>query len=378
METAKQRSSFLAPLIVVAIALAAVIGSFFAPVATHAVNPTASHWRAAASIAVTVMYVGAAVIYLSGLKYFKSEMRAAYRSLAFSMLAFSLVFIQLSIWGIFDLWSSAWAASGSGLLPFVITMAFIHIAVRKFARLLKVASIFSKVWFVVLVSLAVGIGMGIFAHYFVKYDIDGTDLYIGTCSGVAVYITCTALLMFKILPAIGSSYQRAMRWIAISLSALAIAAWHEAINTLWFNNGSTYTDYGYYLIPWVINGFILLFASHEFRALTVLTPVVEAPAAPADPTDHDYIDSIVMVAGLASRREDVDPILDDLRGVTASLKPGTTMADADKQRLVQTYERLENYLLQKDPARTYTGDEVLSQTTPAFRKLVENNDKTDA
>jgi hypothetical protein len=368
METAKQRYSLVPPLVVVITAVVAVIATFLVPVASKAANPWASHWRAAASTATTVLLLGAAIIYLRGLKSFKAEMRSAYRSLAISFLLFSLLFVQLIIWGIGDMWDSVWATSGSGLLPFIFTIAFIHVAVRKFARLLNVHSIFSKVWFVVLLTIIASGAMGVFAHYYVKYDIDGTDLYIGTCAGIAVYFMCTAILLFKVLRVIGTYYQQAMRWLFINLIALSLGAWHEAINTLWFNNGSTYTDYGYYLIPWVVNGFISLFAAYQFRSLTAFGAVEDVPVAAA--TDRDYIDSIVSVAGLASRRQDVDPILDDLRGVTASLKPGMSLSADDKQRLMDTYKRLELYLQQKDPARTFSSDEILSQATPAFRRLV--------
>lgn len=354
------------------LAAAVIIGiaTYFLPVSFHATHPLAVHWRAAASTTPIFLLIGAASIFLSDLKSFKAA-RAAYRLLAIAILTFSILLIQVSIWGLFDLWNSAWATSGSGLVPLALTAVFIYVAARKFAILLGIKHVLTRWWFIVPITALCGIAMGILAHYFVRYHIEGTDIYIGTCAWGAAYMTAAAVLMYQVSHAIGSSYRRAMAWLTVSLGAFSISAWHEAISTLWFNNGSTYTDYGYYLIPWTISGLVTLYASYQFRLITMVAHSEELPSR--ELTDSDYIDSIITVAGLVSRPEEIDPILDDMRLITAAHSADQPLTSSDKQTLLGVYKRLETYLTTQDPLRTVPRDELLDRVTPPFRQVLEHS-----
>lgn len=361
------KSFTLLPLGFLLLALCTGIAAHMVPLSFHASHPVAVHWRATASTTPIFLLIGAAIIFLTDLSSFKA-VRTAYRLLALSMLAFSILLIQVAIWGLFDLWNSAWATSGSGLLPLALTAVFIYVAARKFAQLLKISHPLTRWPVIIPVTLLCGIAMGVFAHYFVRYHIDGTDIYIGTCAWGAAYMSAAAFLMYKVSRSIGASYQQAMTWLAVSLAAFSVSAWHEAINTLWFNNGSTYTDYGYYLIPWTISGLITLYASYQFRLITMVAKTAELPATVT--TDSDYIDSIITVAGLVSRPEAVDAILDDLRLITAT-HTDQPLTDTDKQKLLTVYHRLEGYLASEDPLRTVPREELLNRVTPSFRQLLE-------
>jgi len=181
MESPRKQTPVL-PLSIILAALVITILTFLLTVVSKAVNPLATHWRTAAGTATMVLYVGAATTFLSGLKSFKTELKVAYRLIAYGILAFSAALIQLVIWGMFDLWDSAWATSGSGLVPYLLTGGLIYLGARKFARLLGVHSILTSFWFTFVITLLTGIALGIAAHYLVQYHIDGTDLYIGVAS----------------------------------------------------------------------------------------------------------------------------------------------------------------------------------------------------
>ncbi|HSX42761.1 MAG TPA: hypothetical protein VLF59_01610 [Candidatus Saccharimonadales bacterium] len=346
------------------------IVTFFLPISFHATRPLAVHWRAVASTTPIFFLVGAAIIFLGGLKSFKAA-RAAYRLLAVGMLAFGILLAQASIWGLFNLWDSAWATSGAGIAPLALTAVFIYLAARKFAVLLQIAHPLTRWRIVIPLTAAFGIVIGIFAHYFVRYHIDGADIYIGTVAWGASYMSCAAFLMHKVSRSIGLSYRRPMSWLTVSLGAFSISAWHEAISTLWFNNGSTYTDYGFYLIPWTVSGLITLYASYQFRLITMVARSDEIPLTHA--TDRDYIDSIITVAGLVSQPEAIEPILDDLRLITATRQSDRSLTSIEKRTLLTVYSRLEAYLTEKDPLRTVTRDELLSRVTPPFRQVLEHN-----
>ncbi|HYH75729.1 MAG TPA: hypothetical protein VD735_07280 [Candidatus Saccharimonadales bacterium] len=362
------RSFAAAPLIIALLALLFVGSTFFVPLPSDVVNPTAAHWRAAASTAPAVLLVGSGYIFLRGLSSFKDG-RSAYRLFAIAMLVFSLLLVQVTIWGLFDMWDTAWATSGAGLLPLAVTAVFIYLSSRAFAALLDSKSILRNSLFATLVSVAAGIAMSMLAGRVVAYDIPGTELYIGVCALGAAFMTFATLLMYKVSRSIGASYQRAMAWLTASLAAFSIASWHESISTLWFNNGSTYTDYGYYLLPWTVAGLLTLFASYRFREITRLATGHVGASHP--PTDEDYVNSILAIAALASKPENIDQMLDGLREVTAVKRPGESFTDAEKQQLLETYHHLEVYLMHDEPLRTITREELLGRVTPAFRQILE-------
>jgi hypothetical protein len=119
---------------------------------------------------------------------------------------------------------------------------------------------------------------------------------------------------------------------------------------------------------------ITLYASYQFRLITMVARTGELPAMHA--TDADFIDSIIMIAGLVSRPEAVDPILDDLRLVTASRQPDQPLTALEKRKLLNVYGRLEAYLTAEDPLRTISRDELLNRVTPPFRQVLERTPTT--
>jgi len=354
---------------VVSLAVAAV--SFFLPVADSAANVTATHWRTGVTTLIFALYLGTAMSLLDGLKSFKHDLRVAYRLIAVGIIAFSAVFIQLVFWAVLDMWDSAWATSGSGLVPFIITCAFIYAGVRKFARLVSVKSMVNSVWFVTGTTLAVAAITYVIALQWVQYKLDGVEIYIAVCAICSSFLFFAGLAAYKIYQAIGPYYKAAMGWLAAAIFGLSVAAAHEAINTFWFNNGDSYTDYGFYLIPWVIVGFLLVRASYEFRLLPAVAGGQGADAGSAgEVASRDYIDSILNIVALVSKPKEIDPALDGLRLITSNLDANKPLSAQEKQRLMDTYYKVETYLMKNDPLRVFTKEEIRSRTTPSFQNLL--------
>lgn len=78
-------------------------------------------------------------------------------------------------------------------------------------------------------------------------------------------------------------------------------------------------------------------------------------------------------AGLASQLKNIDPILDELRLVTASQQPGAPMSPESKQHLIKAYKQIEVYLLHEDPLRNFTLQDIRDQIRPAFRNMLEDS-----
>ena len=149
---------------------------------------------------------------------------------------------------------------------------------------------------------------------------------------------------------------------------------HEGINTFWFNNGDTYTDYGYYLIPFVVAGILMVRASFAFKMLPAAPIVVNDNGIHQEAaTVTDYADSIAALAALVSRPEDIGDMVDDIRFATVSIRSDSSLSSQDKDRLLKIYHQLETYLTKKDPVRTFTKQQVLERVTPPFRLIVEKS-----
>jgi hypothetical protein len=83
------------------------------------------------------------------------------------------------------------------------------------------------------------------------------------------------------------------------------------------------------------------------------------------------LEIVTNTAGLASNLRDIDPILDEVRLVTSSLKPGQTLSEEDDEQLIGAYLRLEEYLITREPIRSFTKEELRNRLSDAMRQRVE-------
>jgi hypothetical protein len=164
-----------------------------------------------------------------------------------------------------------------------------------------------------------------------------------------------------------------MRSLAVAFGILAFGAAHEYTQTYFMNNGTPYNDYGIYLWPFILAAFAMVRASYAFNLVTSLNGQDRnASNSSAEIEDNEYIDNIVAVAALASRPEDIDEILKDLRAITARLEPGARLTHEDKQCLVAVYRQLETYFVNSgDPLRSFTREQVRSQLDDNFATLLK-------
>lgn len=70
------------------------------------------------------------------------------------------------------------------------------------------------------------------------------------------------------------------------------------------------------------------------------------------------LDLVTYTAGLASNPDDINPLLDKVRMVSARLKPGQAPSSTDEKELLVVYLQLENYLTTREPLRSFTKEEL--------------------
>ncbi len=82
---------------------------------------------------------------------------------------------------------------------------------------------------------------------------------------------------------------------------------------------------------------------------SLFAKTTEAPAKA-----NTMLDAIAYLAGLASNPQAIDPALDKVRTITATLQPGQPPSGQQLQVLLGVYLEIEHYLTTKEPLRTYT------------------------
>jgi hypothetical protein len=358
---------------IVALSLLVAGTTFIIPVEKSIADPTAAHWRTFAAALVAMLFLGAATQFLSGLAAFKSGLRAAYRMLASGIILFSVAIVQLPVLGLFNLWDSAWINGGGAILPFVIAAALMYAGLRRFAFLLQLKKWYLSAWTIGGVTIVFTILSAVIANIGIQYSQEGADIYIAVIGWTTAYVLFAALVAQKISGMIGEDYQTSMLRLKVALFALTLSGVHEYSTSFYVHNGQWFVDTGTYLWPFVITGFLLVWAGYAFR-LQAVKGIQEAPKPMTSPipVDGDYLNSITAVADLASRPQDIDLVLDEVRQITSSLSPGQTLTFKDKKRLITVYNRLEQYLLKNDPLRNFTKAELHMRVSPAFRAILES------
>lgn len=360
----------------VGIILLALLLSYLAylvPAGVTATHPMADRWRMAIATLLTSLCLGAAIEFLLNLKAFKAGMRRAYRTLAVAIILLSLGFMQFPIVGLLSLWDSWWVNGGGAMLPFIITGGLMYAAMRRFGRLLHLSGFLLSFKKIMAATGLAAIAIGVVASFAVQHDVAGTDVYIAAVGWTGAFILCAALITRKIIKGIGKEYQVVMRRLEAAFIILALACAHESVTSLFVAFGDPFVDYGIFMWPFVLGGVQLAFAGQAFSRVGVYDKKAEPGMVREGLSDSDYLDSITNIASLASRPEEIDPILDDMRKITAALAPGASLSAEDKKELVKVYVRVEEYLVQNDPLRNFSVDELREYSQPAFRAILTDS-----
>lgn len=365
----------LVALLIIVVALIGSAISFLLPVASTVDNPGASHWRMAISLVFVTLFVGAAVWFLSGLRSFKTPLRVSYTWLGVGLISVAVATLQLPIIGLLDLWDSAWATGGGVILIFMAGAVFMYFGALRLAEALREDGFAAIPLAVTLVTIGTTIAAYFLAGRLLQYEADGVDFYIATIAWCVSYVAFAGVLTWRTARDVGQVYQRSIKALAIAFLVFSLSGVVEIIGTLLVGNEHPYQAYGISLLPFIVAGLFFIWASAEFNLLTG-TPTVASASLEQDyitVTDKDYVESIAAVASLASRPEAIGRITDDLRIITSSLAPGTTLTDPQKKKLMDVYFRLEHYLIENDPLRTYTKEEVREQVSAGFSAVLSRN-----
>lgn len=89
------------------------------------------------------------------------------------------------------------------------------------------------------------------------------------------------------------------------------------------------------------------------------------------------LDMVTHAASLASNVKYIDPILDDVRMITAKLEPGQPISDNDNKKLICAYLQIETYLIAKESLRTFTREDLRRRCTDDLRQNLATYEAAD-
>ncbi len=379
MSTTKWLHKYSVPLLLL-VAAALTAGSYFLPVAPGTVNETATHWRMVSTVAMVTLIASGAVLFLQGVSAFKSELQRAYRWFSVGMILFAVALLQWPFLVLMGEQEGFWVRSGLVIIPFVLSSALMYKGMQQFAKLLKIQSHLTS-WPITFTLVMGGAALSAVVAYVFLSTIgpsgvpDDMYMYTGTVGWCLGFLVLAWMLSRKVQSAIGTSYHEPMKWLVIALGAVTLSAFHELVTSVFVGEFDWYLYSGAISWPFIVSGLLFVVAGHKFDAERIRVAAIPGQSSAAGGADVDraYIDSITSIAQLASQPRDVDPILDGLRRVTANSRPNTPLSEAERQELLNVYHQLEEYLLQADPLKTFTVDQLRPMLAPEFRAKVEGS-----
>lgn len=221
---------------VLAVATVTVLGyaaSFLVPVPTNW-NETALafHTTLANSVLYTLLHIGAAVLFLSGIGAYKAALRSAYIKIAIGIVLVGGGLAQVVFLNIFDLIQTPWVQDGGVMLPFVIAGLAIYFGTRSMAALIGVRSILRNLWFVAPALLICVTITSLLPHAPSSLPELVFDISNAISAWDVVLYAASLGLVLKMRIHSGAHYANAISWFAIGLVGSVIITLCVLVGTL--------------------------------------------------------------------------------------------------------------------------------------------------
>jgi hypothetical protein len=302
------------------------------------------HLRTALALFVPSLHIVAAWFFLIGMRDFKQELRKGYALVASGIVLLGLGFLQSPAVTLFNLWDTPFMRYGIPNIPFLVPMIILTLALAVFCKSLAITSIWTKWWFTaafIVAFLAIIIVSPHKASPLSEFTYDFGNAMFALSSAFLLTVGIKLLVVRRHLTV---SYAKVVTWLAVGVITEALLV------------GGSFIVKGLGLEPRSLGGLqdILVLsaipfirAGYLFYRLTADTRAIEARE------NASAIDVVAYIASLASNVQEIDPILDGFRRITAQMQ-GDQPSESDQVRLAEIYIQLESYLEQKETYRTFT------------------------
>jgi hypothetical protein len=329
-----------------------------------------------------ISHFGATLLFVMGLKGFSATFKGTYRWLVAGFVLLAFGFLQLPFINLFHFQETVWSRYGLVALPFVASVVSLYVGARGFAKLFGVRSILTSGWAVAGLTLVLSAASMFLPNATPNEPLPATTIQISKffVALPALLNLWAAILGYQARKRAGSLFIPAMAWLALYLIMDSVCSLSGLAARLLQPGHNAAFDGGYMFILYALAGIVLVKAGVEFNKIRfgrdVVLPASEQTffgrprRAAATAGQGRLTDIITYTAGLASDTRAVDPILDELRSVTASVQPGQGFAPDQQQRLADTYLKLETYLSQQEKVRPISSEELRGSIQLQFAPIL--------
>jgi len=344
---------------------------------TWPTNTVGFHQQLIVNIIMACTHLGGALLFMTNLDVYKAKLRRAYIVLSIGTIVIGMGTLQISILTILNAWETPYGQSGATMLPFLLSGLILYLGVRSFARLVEVKHVLTKAWIVMPTALVLAFLSTLLPHANDPRIPEITyDVLVGISSWSGSFLLLSAIIVMKVRQQAGAHYDSAMKWLTRTLFfssfVLFFQAFYTSINSEYdptLNNLSNLVTVmsG---IMWIRAGYAFALTKYYNEDIPLMAFIFGQNETSSRSRPKTVIDMVTYAAGLVSNSNDIDPMLDSVRSITSRLKPGETPTVEDRRSLVNTYLKIENYLITEEAIRKFSRKELRSQLDPSLEKLL--------
>jgi hypothetical protein len=315
---------------------------------------------------VVVLHFGAPYLFYVGMGRFTKLLRKAYAYMFVGVILLGLAHAQAPVLTVMGAWNGFWVRGGIIAIPYFLAVIFIYLGVYRFARLLNINHVFSRLPVAFTFALSVAVGAALLPPLNVASTLSFA-LSLGLMGWCAAFFFMATILILEIRRNAGRQYTNAMTWFFWAMAATCVAGLHYLGMLLVLPEDHWYEPYGF--VPFAIGALLMVRAGYAFNLIGR-----EAHAAGEVDKTYSPIDVVTYLADLASNPKEADNAMDDLRMLTAQVKSRTELSDEEQLALAAIFISIKKYLISQEKLRVYT-DEGLTAAISGRYDVTANTNK---
>lgn len=320
------------------------------------------------TIVLSLFAIVSAILFLLGLKDFKSEFKKTYYLICAGLVTQALALLVYPAAVYLNILGSSFTSYGGDLF-YLVGAILIFAGLSRFAGLLKMSTWLRNFFIVGGVTIAGTAILWILPHTSVDVPELYFDITKSLISAEAILSVLSLLLVWSIRNRANLMYSRPLLWLMLALLANAGGELlYYTANHLPEPSGAPHDDIASIsAIVFLASRILYIMASYS---LILMTKKEQARQVDAQP-----VDVLTGMAALASNPTEIDALLEKLRHVTADLPANKTPTNEQLAVLRGLYYELEDYLINKEPLLKFTKESLQTRLEHQFGTIAFVNDK---
>jgi hypothetical protein len=369
------KNARLAVITTVAVAVVAGLLSMLVPVPEDE-NKVDFYSNLVVSLTTMILYIGGAVIIVSGFKGFTSQFRRAYTVIFAGSTLWALGYLQLPLLVLTGLIHND-AAVSITVLPYIASALLVFAGTRMLAKLVAVQrGLTFKWWFMLASLLFIAAATVLLPHPpLTDWSEEGFDSVNALFMSVATIFGLATYNMLLVKRQIGVAFTNAFAWLCISMITVVMSAIASTIATF-VSPATDQLSIMVALVPSCVAAALFLRSAYSFSGITTSDDVEGAivarnffgkPLQTPVEGETTSLDIVLYAAGLASNPQAIDAQLEVVRSLTSQLQGEQKLGEQDENTLMDTYSQIEEYLLHKEPVRVFTKESLRQDIAQKLR-----------